>query len=45
MSKLWLVFVLLLAAWVYLFGTQFAQAHDWYNSTVDPVYQSNYCGG
>jgi hypothetical protein len=45
MTKLWSLFVLLLAAWMYLFGTQFALAHDWYSSTADPVYQSSCCGG
>jgi hypothetical protein len=45
MSKLWPLFVLLLAAWMYLFETQFARAHDWYSSTADPVFQSNCCGG
>jgi hypothetical protein len=45
MAKFWPLFVLLVAAWIYLFGTQFVQAHDWYSSTADPVYQSNCCGG
>jgi hypothetical protein len=45
MTKLWPLFVLLVAAWTYLFGTQFVEAHDWYSSTADPIYQSNCCGG
>jgi hypothetical protein len=45
MTKLWPLFVLLSAAWLYLFGTQFARAHDWYSSTADPIFQSSCCGG
>lgn len=45
MTKLWPLFVLLMTAWIYLFQTQFALAHDWYSSTSDPVYQSSCCGG
>jgi hypothetical protein len=45
MTKLWPLFALLLAAWIFLVGTQFALAHDWYSSTSDPVYQSSCCGG
>src|SRR5262245_43183618 len=45
MSKLWPLFVLLVAAWVFLFGSRLAEAHDWYSSTNDPVFQSSCCGG
>jgi hypothetical protein len=45
MDKLWPVFVVLVAAWLYFFSSQFVLAHDWYSSTSDPVYQSNCCGG
>ncbi len=45
MDKLWPMFVVLVAAWLYLLSTQFVLAHDWYSSTSDPVYQSNCCGG
>ncbi|MFZ5677127.1 MAG: hypothetical protein ACOZAM_29550 [Pseudomonadota bacterium] len=45
MSKLWPLFVLIVAALVVLVSTRFAAAHDWYSSTSDPVFQSSCCGG
>lgn len=37
-----LIVALLYLGWIALTP---AQAHDWYSSTSDPVYQSNCCGG
>jgi hypothetical protein len=45
MSKLWPLFAILFAAWIYLFATQFVYAHEWYSSASDPVFNSNCCGG
>lgn len=43
--KLWPIFVLLAAAWVYLLTLIPAHAHDWYSSAKDPIYSSSCCGG
>jgi hypothetical protein len=45
MNKLWALFALLPAAWIFLAGSHAVLAHDWYSSTADPVYQSSCCGG
>ncbi len=45
MRKLWPLLALSLSGWIFPVAMPLGNAHEWYSSTADPVYQSSCCGG